>query len=339
MRNRRLRVGLHPPSRASYTTTAMKSILLVKTSSLGDVVHNLPIASDILFAFPGAEIDWAAEEAFAPLPHLHPAVRAVVPVAVRRWRRTLWQARTWAEIRGFLRRLRSERYDAVIDTQGLLKSALITRAAHGIRYGLDWKSSREPLGFFYDRTFNVPWSRHAVERNRSLAAQALGYVPAPRVDYGIRSDAAHFSWLPPQRYAVLLHATSAERKLWPEAQWEELGRYLSRRTMRSVLPWGDAAERARSDRLASHIPGAIVPPPLRLDEAAGLLAGAHAAIGVDTGLTHVAAALGVATIGVYCATDPARTGLYGCKRAANVGGIGDPPRPADVIAALERVTA
>jgi heptosyltransferase-1 len=319
-------------------TTEMESILLVKTSSLGDVVHNLPVASDIRRAFPDAAIDWVVEEAFAAIPRSHPAVREVLPVAVRRWRSALWRRETCAEIGAFVKRLRERRYDAVIDTQGLLKSALITRIARGVRYGLDRESSREPLGLFYDMTFNVPRSRHAVERNRALAAHALRYTAEQRVDYGIRSPAADFAWLPRQRYVVLLHATSAERKLWPEARWHELGQYFSRRAVCCVVPWGNAAERARSERLAEHMPAAVVPPSLRVDEVMGLLAGAQAVIGVDTGLTHLAAALGGATIGLYCATDPARTGIYGCAHGASLGGVGTVPQAGEVIGALEQVT-
>lgn len=315
----------------------MKSILLVKTSSLGDVVHNLPVVSDIHSTFPDARIDWVAEEGFAAIPRLHPAVRRVLPVAIRRWRSVLWRRGARDEIFHFFHQLREHIYDVVIDTQGLLKSALITRAAHGTRYGLDWKSAREPLALFYDRTFRVPWTLHAVQRNRALGAHALGYEPPDGVDYGVRAAAIDCPWLVGQRYVVLLHATSAERKLWPEARWLELGAYCLRCGMRCVLPWGNAAERERSERLAERMPEAIVPPFLRLEEAAALLAGAQAVIGVDTGLTHLAAALGVATIGVYCATDPAKTGLYGCARAASLGGVSRMPSVDEVVAALDNV--
>lgn len=314
----------------------MKSILLVKTSSLGDVVHNLPVASDIRSAYPDAEIDWVVEEGFAAIPPLHPAVRSVLAVAIRRWRSRLWQRQTRDEIRGFLQRLQAQTYDAVVDTQGLLKSALIARAARGARFGLDWQSAREPLALFYDRTFSVPWTLHAVERNRALAGQALGYL-LPSLNYGIRAAPAQFSWLPAARYAVLLHASSAERKLWPEARWIEVGKHFAQRGVRCVLPWGSAVERDRCERLAARLPGAVVPPALPLDEAAGLLAAAQAVIGVDTGLTHLAAALGVPTVGVYCATDPAATGIYGCARAVNLGGNGAPPQAAAVADALERL--
>jgi len=317
----------------------MPRILLVKTSSLGDVVHNLPVVSDLQRAFVGVIIDWVAEESFAAIPHLHPGVNAVIPVAVRRWRRTFFESATRAEIRDFLSQLQAQTYDAVVDTQGLFKSALITRAARGTRYGLDWHSSREPLRWFYDQTFRVPWTQHAVERNRSLAAQALGYAPDSKLEYGICAPARRFDWLHTEHYAVLLHATSAGRKLWPESHWVLLCKYLIEKDIFCVLPWGNEDERARSERLHAQTPEAIVPPRLSLDEAASLLAGARAAAGVDTGLTHLAAALGTPTVGIYCATDPAATGIHGCARAVNLGGVNAVPSVADVCAALDRLMA
>jgi len=316
----------------------MPRILLVKTSSLGDVVHNLPVASDIRAAVPGAEIDWVVEDAFAAIPGLHPAVSRVLPVAIRRWRSSLLGGGTRAEIRGFLNELRRSSYDAIIDTQGLLKSAVIVRAAKGARFGLDFASAREPLFLFYDRTFPVPWTMHAVERNRALAAQALGYAVPARVDYGISAPAASFVWLPQERYAVMAHATSAHAKLWPVERWVALGTQLEKRGVRIVLPWGNTAERLRAEDIARPIPGAVVAPGLSLADAASLLAGAAAAVGVDTGFTHLAAALKVPTVGVYCSTDPAATGLHGCPRAVNLGGIGQPPSMLDVLAALERLS-
>jgi heptosyltransferase-1 len=315
----------------------MSRILLVKTSSLGDVIHNLPVASDIRAAMPDARIDWVVEESLAAIPPLHPAIDRVLPAALRRWRSTFGSGAARGEIRAFLSELKREPYDAVIDTQGLLKSALVTWMARGTRHGLDLASAREPLFLFYDRTYSVPWSMHAVERNRSLAAQALGYAVPARVMYGITAPAASFAWLPQGDYAVLVHATSADDKLWPEARWMELGARLGERGMRSVLTWGSAGERLRAERIAQRIDGAVVSPALALADAAALLGGARVVIGVDTGFTHFAAALDVATIGLYCATDPAATGLYGWERAVNLGGIGCSPQVGDVVAALGRL--
>ena len=189
----------------------MKKILLVKTSSLGDVVHNLPVASDIRAALPGAEIDWVVEESFAAIPRLHPAVARVLPVAIRRWRSSLLAGATRAEIGAFLRAAAQRApYDAVIDTQGLLKSALIACAARGARHGLDFASAREPLSFFYDRTCSVPWTLHAVRAQPRARRAGAGVRRARRrrVRHCARRP-LQFAWLPAGRYAVLLHATSA----------------------------------------------------------------------------------------------------------------------------------
>ncbi len=317
----------------------MKKILLVKTSSLGDVVHNLPVASDIRACAPAAEIDWVVEESFAAIPRLHPAVARVLPVAIRRWRSSFLDHAVRDEIRAFMRELKRESYDAVIDTQGLLKSAWITWAARGTRHGLDFASAREPLSFFYDRTYAVPWTMHAVERNRALAAQALGYAVPLTVNYGIGTGPVKFAWLPDGPYAVLVHATSAHGKLWPDARWIELAKRLNDRGMRSVLPWGNTGERLRAESIARPVPGAVVAPGLSLADVAAVLAGANAVAGVDTGLTHFAAALKVPTVGIYCATDPAATGLHGCARAVNLGMPAAPPSAGEVLAALEGVMA
>ena len=316
-------------------------ILLVKTSSLGDVLHNLPVASDIVRHYPGAQIDWVVEENFAALPKLHPAVRNVIPVAVRRWRGELLNAATWREIATFRGTLGAHRYDIAIDTQGLLKSALLMKCARGLRCGFDRHSAREPLAAgLYQQTFAVATGQHAVERNRQLAAQALGYAPENRPDYGVKPPAiAHPAWLQDGRYMVLLHATSRADKLWDEANWIALGRFLHGKNIRCVLPWGSGAEQARSMRLAGAISGAIAPPRLSLNEAASLLGGAQAVIGVDTGLAHLAVALGVPTVGIYTATDPALTGLYAGTNIVNLGGIGHAPDVAAVIGALQQVAA
>jgi heptosyltransferase-1 len=315
----------------------MKRILLVKTSSLGDVVHNLPVATDIRAAVPGAEIDWVAEESFVAVPRLHPAVAHVLPVAIRRWRSSLLGAAARREIAGFLGELRKLPYDAVIDTQGLIKSAVLARLARGTRHGFDLASAREPLSFFYDRAYSVPWTLHAVQRNRLLAARALGYALPARVDYGIAAPPAKFVWLPDGRHAVLLHATSARSKLWRVESWIELGARLAERGVRSVLPWGDTVERLRAEEIARPIPGAVVAPALSLADAAAMLGGAHAVVGVDTGLTHLAAALGRPTVALYGATDPASTGLYGCARGVNLGGVGKPPAVDDVVVTLDQL--
>lgn len=315
-------------------------ILLVKTSSLGDVVHNLPVASDLARHFPGATIDWVVEEGFADLPRLHPAVDRVLPVAIRRWRRSLLSPATWAEIGAFRRSLREREYDLVIDTQGLLKSALIVGqallAANGRRCGFGRDTVREPAAArFYDATFDVPRSLHAVERNRRLAAAAAGFVLDRTLDYGIAAGTKPLAadWLPQKDYAVLLTATSREDKLWPEPDWQALGMMLVASGLVCVLPGGNAEERQRAARLATGLGRAIAAPTLGLTDMARLLAGAKMVVGVDTGLVHLAAALGRPTLALFCASDPELTGVHAGPEAVNLGGLGAPPSAGDAVAA------
>jgi heptosyltransferase-1 len=325
---------IHIPQRMRSTS----SIVLVKTSSLGDVLHNLPVVTDICKHVPGVRIDWVVEESFAALPMLHPGVNRAIPVAMRRWRKSWWQAR--GEMQAVCRDLRASSYDLALDTQGLLKSALITRCTHTTRCGFDRNSAREPIAsLFYDSTYPVAKNQHAVERNRQLAGQALGYVPQAAPDYGIRVPALALPWLPAEPYAVLLHATSRDDKLWAEPSWIELGKLLNQLGLRTILPWGNEQERVRSERLSSSIPGAICTPRLNLNEAAAMLGQGRAVIGVDTGLSHLAAALGVSTIGIYTATDPGLTGLYAGSRAINLGGINKSPTVTEVLAAIEKASA
>ena len=305
----------------------MVRILFVKTSSLGDVVHNCPAVSDAARAMPGVEIDWVVEEPFAQVAKMHASVRRVITVAVRRWRSALWNPAIWSEIAGVRRAIAADRYDAVIDTQSLLKSALIASWAHGPRHGLDSASAREPFAArFYDQRYAVRRELHAVERNRRLAAAALGYSVPATLDYGLRAAPAANggAW-------VFLTMTSRDDKLWPEARWVELGRALGGR---AVLPWGSEAERLRAERIATALPDGSVLPRQTLDGLASLFSGARAVVGVDTGLTHLAAAVGARTVGIYCGSDPALTGIYGALRFTNLGFLGQPPSVAEVLKVL-----
>ncbi len=313
-------------------------ILLVKTSSLGDVVHNLPVAADLARQLPGAAVDWCVEEGFADIPRLSPHVRNVIPLAIRRWRRHLLSPQTWQEIGALRRTLQAGSYDAVLDTQGLLKSALVARQAPGRLAGYDRESAREPLAArFYDARFAVPRDQHAVLRNRQLAAAAFGYTVPAVLDYGISAPAISAPWLPDIPVAICLTATSRDDKLWPEAHWVALGRELGRRGLRAVFPAGNASERTRAARIAAAIPDAIPAPPLSIRELAGLLGRARVTIGVDTGLAHLSAALGVPTIALYAATRPALTGVVGSGFVRNLGDAGAIPDVAEVMQAVHEV--
>jgi heptosyltransferase I len=317
----------------------MPNILLIKTSSLGDVVHNLPVVNDIRARFPRARIDWVVEETYRDIVGMHPGVRRVIPVALRRWRGNVLNPAHWREFAQFRRALSGMRYDCVIDTQGLIKSALLAQAASGARHGFAARCAREPLAAkFYDVTHVVPRDLHAVVRNRRLAAMALGYELPAALDYGIALPPGGTPF-EPRPYCVLLHATSRAGKLWPESAWERLGNELARQGYAAILPWGDAVERARSERIAQALPQAVVPPALGILGVAGLLAGAHAVIGVDTGLTHLAAALGRPVVALYCGTDPGLTGVYAGQGAQvrNLGGARMAPEVAEVLTALHEL--
>ena len=297
-------------------------ILFVKTSSLGDVVHHCPAVSDAARAFPDAQIDWVLEESFAGIARMHASVRRVLPVALRRWRSSLWQPAAWREMRAFRELLAAERYDAIIDTQGLLKSALVTSFARGKRHGMDPASAREAIAArFYDEHHAVERAMHAVERNRILTGKALGFSPSGAPVYGLKARSS------PGEYVVLLTMTSREDKLWPEPRWIELARALGAPL---VLPWGSEVERSRASRIAHGVGNATVPSSMTMEALAGLFAGARGVIGLDTGLTHLAAALGAPTIGIFCGSDPALTGLD-APNARNVGAAGRAPEVSEVL--------
>lgn len=322
---------------------AMPSLLLVKTSSLGDVIHALPVLSDLVRADPRWKVHWLVEENFACLPGLHPFTHKIIPVALRRWRRAPWSASHRAEWSALRARLRALQPDRILDLQGLLKSALLCRLAQGERHGYDWNSAREPLAsLLYDVRHPVARSLHAVARNRSLAALALGCDAHAPCDYGLSGScvsarAGAAADAPPQ--AVLLHATSRVDKLWPEIHWVRLGAALAARGLQCVLPAGNPVESARAASLAAAIPGALALPAGPLAALLPRLACARLAVGVDTGLTHLATAFGLPTVALYTATDPAATGVYGSPVAVNLGGVGRCPLPAEVLATLERLGA
>ena len=307
-------------------------VLLIKTSSLGDVVHTLAALTDAARAIPGIQFDWVVEEGFAEIPAWHPAVAQVIPVAIRRWRKHLWQTLKSGEWSRFKARLGETRYDLVIDAQGLLKSAWLTRYVKAPVAGLDRDSVREPIASrFYGRRYRVPREQHALERTRQLFAQALGYaLPTGIGDYGL--NRARLAAGSAQPYLLFLHGTTWPSKHWPEAYWRELAERMGEQGWAVRLPWGNAEEQARAERIVAGLEHAAVLPKLNLAGVAKVIAGASACVAVDTGLGHLAAALDVPSISLYGPTLPGRVGAYGrsqvhlCAGGANAG-LGDRHTP------------
>lgn len=294
-------------------------------SSIGDLVHNLPMVSDIRANFPDAQIDWIAEEACVEIPAMHDAVANIIPFALRRWRRQRNRA-AWREFLAFRTRLRRERYDYVLDNMASLKSIAVCKLARGPTFGPDWKSAREaPAGLFYDYPVRISRRLHAVERYRFLAAAALGYRLDMPLDYGLGGKFARLDGMPAGDYAVFLHSTSRAEKLWDEANWIAVGKFLAAQGMVCVMPWGNETERLRSERLRAAIGNVLVPPRMNLNQAMAMLAHAKLALGVDTGLAHMAAALDRPVVGIFCDSDPLTAGVYTSAPSGNLGRKGAPP--------------
>jgi heptosyltransferase I len=299
-------------------------ILVVKTSSMGDVVHTMPAITDIAKRRPDVEIDWLVEAPFAALPAMHPAVHKVHVIAWRKWRRKLFLKETREAISRARRELRSEYYDLILDAQGLIKSAFFSGQARGLRAGYDWKSAREKFAsVWYQQVATVDKSLHAVQRTRLLAAAHLGYRVEGAPDFSLRMPDP--TWLPPttkpaaRPYVVLIPGASRPEKLWPEERWVALAKHLAARHVEIVWLWGSKEEGSRCVRLAAQSDGEI-PPFLSVQDAAALLARARAVVGLDTGFSHVAAAFGVPTIGIYCDHDPGLVGITGNGFVASAGG-------------------
>ncbi len=290
-------------------------VLLIKTSSMGDVIHTLPALTDAATAIPGIVFDWVVEEGFAEIPGWHPAVDKVIPVAIRRWRKSPLASARGIEWKAFKGQVRKENYDLVIDAQGLLKSAILMRLVKAPRAGMDSATVREKVAsWFYHRKYHIPREQHAVERTRQLFAQALGYEkPKTRGDYSIDTQKFKLSG-EREPYAIFLHGTSRHDKHWPETYWLELCKQVTNAGFDVRLPWGSEAERERALRIAEVSEKAKALPKLNLQGVAAELQRANFVVSVDTGLGHLAAALNVPTVALYGPTSPNLVGTYGANQ-------------------------
>lgn len=324
------------------------NILIVRVSSLGDVVHNMPMVADILRHFPHARIDWVVEEAYADLVRLNRGVRNVIPFALRRWRKSLASAQTCAEMRSFHQTLRAQPYDVVFDTQGLIKSGAVMGMARlasgGRRIGLangTEGSGYEPISkIFHTMSVPVGARTHAVMRARMVAASAFGYAIDSLADFNLRApDGSRPAWLPDQPYAVFFHGTARAEKRWDDASWVQVAQSLAARGLPVLLPWGSEPEKQVADRLAARMQNAQVLPRLSMMDAVLLAQRASLAIGVDTGLTHIAAAFNRPTIELYCDSPRWKTEGNWSADIMNLGDLGIPPAVAEVEEAIASLLA
>lgn len=309
---------------------------------MGDIVHALPLAADIMHAIPYSTIDWLVEESFASIPTLSRHVAQVRQVALRRWRRRPLDPAVWREVRVAKSAVREARYDLVLDVQGLAKSAWLARWTGAPVAGFDSMSARESVAAnFYRYRFKVPSHLHAVERCRRLGALALGYSIGDAPQFGLGPESALATAPTANNCAVLLVNASRATKLWNDEHWVAVERWLADGGIASKLFAGSLDEQRRAELLAKRMRRAMVAPPSSLNVIAAQLAAAPIVIGLDTGLTHLAAALGRPTVGIFCDYDPALTGLVGDASAGNavisVGSESSAPAAAEVIAAAEYV--
>jgi heptosyltransferase-1 len=325
------------------------NILIVRVSSLGDVVHNMPMVADIVRHHPDAKIDWVVEEAYTSLVRLNPAVRNIIPFALRRWRKSLFSSKTRTGMRNFYEALRGESYDFVFDTQGLFKTSAVMRMArlapNGKRIGL--ANATEGSGYegisriFHDVSVSVDRHTHAVLRARLVAAAALGYEVSGTANFNLTAldqlPKTSPTWLPAAPYAVFFHGTARAAKQWAPADWIRIAQQLSGRGLQVLLPWGSEEERQAAQRLAAQMSNATVLPKLPLMEAVLLAQRAALVIGVDTGLTHIAAAFTRPTIELYCDSPRWKTQGDWSPNIVNLGDLGMPPSVAEVAQAVDEL--
>ncbi len=341
--------------------------LLVKLSSLGDVLHNLPIVWDIRQHYPNAIVDWVVEEAYVDLlkplqsTHTFKGIDRITPISLRRWRKNVLSIRHWQELKQFIHALQQDQYDVIIDSQGLMKSAVVSKLAHrnqsgritGLANATEF-SGYEPLArMFYSDSVAVPRQCHAVDRSRYLLSSALDVAPITRTsiprfypesfvkgltNQDLSPEIAKDLRLP---YVLCFHATARAAKQWNIQGWIAVGKFLLERGLHPVFPWGSPHEKQISQLIVEGIGsgggGGILPPSYSIKQYFEIISHARLTIGVDTGLTHLAAVMGHPTIEIYCDSPIWKTEGYWSNKVINLGDIGQPPSIKSVLNGIERL--
>lgn len=291
----------------------MKKILLVKMTSMGDLIQTFPALTDASKAIPGLRFDWLADESFKDIPLLHPAVNRVISVPLRRWKKNIGQAWSSSELQAFFKELRAHRYDMVIDAQSNLKSAIASLLARGKRYGLDKTSVREyGAHWVYHKKITIDRKQNHALRMRQLMANFLDYPLPATIDYGINKDTLPaLDFALPEKFIFVTAISSANNRLWPEPFWKEVFAEVVKSGYDIVLPWWSQEEKERMLRLKNNQSTIHLLPILNLVQKAAVLSKARAAISIDTGLAHMAASLNVPNVGLYGPTNAQLTGTYG----------------------------
>lgn len=312
-------------------------LLIVKTTSMGDVVHAVPVIDDIRKHFPDAEIDWLVEGSFADIPRNVQGVSEVIVCSVRQWKKRLAKRQTWSEIKDLKAKLRAKHYDLVIDLQGLIKSAVLASWTGAVVCGYDRQSIKERIAtVLYQRKYAISREKSAVERCRLLAAKSLGYDPGnTRPQFSFKP-----SGKPALKGAVIFFCnTSRDTKLWPEQKWVQVGRSIVEQGRQIILPWGSEEEHQRVGRIAKAIgAAAFVPERMPIGKLMELLGEAYAVIGLDTGMTHLSSAMGLPTVGIFRDYPVELVPLEGAAKKAALGGVACCPEVKDVLSAYQKVT-
>ncbi|MFK7732422.1 MAG: lipopolysaccharide heptosyltransferase I [Pseudomonadales bacterium] len=291
------------------------NILLIKLSSMGDLIQALPALSDAQKHHPDIQFDWVVDEAFAEIPGWHPAVRDTITSAHRRWRKHIFNTDTRAELRSFRHALRNKPYSKIIDAQTNTKSAIVTALSRGEKHGPDGKSVREyPAHWAYHHRYKIDRQQLAIDRWRQLFAYVLQYpTPDSTPNFGLGNTEFSLQGFeaPTSDYLVFVHNASWASKYWPIKHWQSLLQRADQQGLKVLLPWGSLDERESAVAIAEQYANATVLPRLSLASIAALMRGSKGAICMDTGLAHLAAALGVRTLTMYGPTDPNLIGATG----------------------------